>query len=157
MSKQQATRQQQAIYANYNETFDQAINRLLGELTNTGGAMGATTTNALGTTNQVQQQQPIKNINDPSHLQQVCGGVDVNDPQHLQQACAQFGVNPQDPAHSQQVQTIKQNISTYSKKQPPTGVQQQQKLTQPINSGAKAPVSAPPNVNSPVTQPSQQI
>lgn len=158
MSKQQAKSQQRAMYANYEESFDQAVDRLLREFTGTGGPMGSTTTAPLGLSSQTpQQQQPVKNVNDPSHLQQVCSSVDTNDPQHLNQACAQFGVDPNNPQHAQQVAAIKQGIATYNKKPQTTPAQQQQTLTQPTNTGAKAPVSPPPSVNSPITQPTQQI
>jgi hypothetical protein len=162
MSKQQAERQQRAMYANYQpthkESFDQVVNSLLKEFMNTGGPAGSTTTAPLGVSSQTpQQQQSLKNINDPAHLQQVCSSVDVNDPQHLNQACAEFGVNPTNPQQAEQVNTIKQGIATYNKKPQATPAQQQQKLTQPINNGVKAPVSAPPNVNNPVSQPAQQI
>lgn len=147
-----------ALHANVKESFDQAVNRILSEFTNTGGPAGATTTAPLGLSSQTpQQQQPVKNLNDPAHLQQVCSSVDVNDPQHLQQACAQFGIDPNNPQQSQQVEAVKKGIATYNKRPQATPAQQQQKLTQPLNTGAKAPVSAPPNVNNPVTQPTQQI
>lgn len=147
-----------ALHANVEESFDQAVDRILHEFTNTGGPAGSTTTAPLGVSSQTpQQQQPVKNINDPAHLQQVCSSVDVNDPQHLQQACSQFGVDPNNPQHAQQVQAVKQGIATYNKPVQATPAQQQQKLTQPTNNGVKAPVSAPPNVNNPITQSTQQI
>lgn len=148
-----------ALHANVDESFDQAVDRILREFTNTGGAAGATTTTPLNAPGQPaqQQQQSVKNINDPAQLQQVCGSVDVNDPQHLQQACAQFGVDVNNPQHAQQVQAVKQGIETYNKRPQATPAQQQQKLTQPLNTGIKAPVSAPPNVNNPITQPTQPI
>jgi len=159
MTKQKAQAQMRAMYANVQETFDQAVDRLLREFTGTGGSMGATTTVPLATSSQASQQpnQQIKNINDPTHLQQVCSSVDTSDPKHLQQACAQFGVDANNPQHQQQVQAVKQGIATYNKKQQPTTAQQQSTLTQPNNTGAKAPVSAPPNVNNPITQPTQPI
>lgn len=159
MSKSKAESQQQAMYANVEETFDQAVDRLLHEFTGTGGAMGATTTVPLATSSQTSQQpsQQLKNINDPTHLQQVCSSVDTSDPQHVQQACAQFGVDANNPQHSQQVQAVKQGIAAYNKKPQTTGAQQQQTLTQPLNQGVKAPVSAPPSVNNPITQPTQPI
>lgn len=148
-----------ALHANVEESFDQAVNRILHEFTSTGGPAGSTTTAPLGLSSQTpqQQQQPVKNLNDPAHLQQVCSSVDVNDPQHLQQACAQFGVDANNPQQAQQVEAVKKGIATYNKRPQATPAQQQQKLTQPLNTGVKAPVSAPPNVNNPVTQPTQQI
>lgn len=147
LSRARATSQMAAIYAN--ESFDQAVARILHEYadtTSSSNPMGATTTApyVAPTTAPISKQL---NPSNPADAKNACTGLDPNDENHVEEVIQKFKSHPEwnkvkAQAGGDERKAAKQMIQTNNpaKQVNPTAAQP---LNKPLNTGTTAPVSPP--------------